>query len=53
MKVETGSHEAKTAPYQVSHAVERREAVDAMRALPMIKGVPDTEVDDWINEGRR
>ncbi|RZU99115.1 hypothetical protein [Spiribacter vilamensis] len=32
---------------------ERREAVDAMRALSLIKGVPDAEVDDWINEGRR
>lgn len=48
-----GAPVAELVPIQFSRAAERREAVDAMRALPMVKGVPDAEVDDWINEGRR
>ncbi|MEX0387387.1 type II toxin-antitoxin system Phd/YefM family antitoxin [Spiribacter onubensis] len=40
-------------PIEVDDEVARREAVAAMRALPQVVGIPDAELQDWINEGRR
>lgn len=40
-------------PARVIGATEVQEAIAAMRAFPRIKGLPDSDVQQWIAEGRR